>query len=65
MTALAEEARNFPGSWEISDRVQQGLMVSWIALALNMDGETVKGWLASGALPRLLSSVACRRTGRP
>ena len=51
MTALAEEVRIFPGSWEISDRVQQGLTVSWIALALNMNGETVKGWLASGALP--------------
>ena len=58
MTALAKEARNFPGSWKISDRVLQGLMVSWIALALNMDGETVKGRQAT--LPRLLSSVACR-----
>lgn len=35
----------------IPEGIPQGLTVGQVARALNMNTETVKGWLASGALP--------------
>ena len=39
------------GLQKIPDGIPEGVTVGQVARALNMKGKTVKGWLASGALP--------------
>lgn len=45
MTRLVDTASTIP------EGIPQGLTVGQVARALNMNTETVKGWLDSGALP--------------